>query len=70
MAQHAGATHLQIRTHPVTQGSYFIATWPWAQVEQVLAGGRERSSADGCGMLGNALEGHRVTGSGSIDMMR
>jgi FAD/FMN-containing dehydrogenase len=30
-------TQLTFRTHPVTQGSYFIATWPWAQVEQVLA---------------------------------
>ena len=30
-------TRLTFRTHPVTQGSYFIATWPWAQVEQVLA---------------------------------
>ncbi len=31
------ATQLTFRTHPVSQGSYFIATWPWAQVEQVLA---------------------------------
>jgi FAD/FMN-containing dehydrogenase len=30
-------TQLTFRTHPVTEGSYFIATWPWAQVEQVLA---------------------------------
>ena len=30
-------TQLIFRTHPVTQGSYFIASWPWAQVEQVLA---------------------------------
>jgi FAD/FMN-containing dehydrogenase len=30
-------TQLTFRTHPVSQGSYFIATWPWAQVEQVLA---------------------------------
>ena len=30
-------TRLTFRTHPVTQGSYFIASWPWAQVEQVLA---------------------------------
>ena len=30
-------TQLVFRTHPVSQGSYFIATWPWAQVEQVLA---------------------------------
>jgi FAD/FMN-containing dehydrogenase len=30
-------TQLTFRTHPVQQGSYFIATWPWAQVEQVLA---------------------------------
>lgn len=31
------ATRFTFRTHPVSQGSYFIATWPWAQVEQVLA---------------------------------
>jgi FAD/FMN-containing dehydrogenase len=30
-------TRLVFRTHAVTQGSYFVATWPWAQVEQVLA---------------------------------
>jgi FAD/FMN-containing dehydrogenase len=30
-------TQLTFRTHAVTQGSYFIASWPWAQVEQVLA---------------------------------
>ena len=30
-------TRFTFRTHPVSQGSYFIATWPWAQVEQVLA---------------------------------
>jgi FAD/FMN-containing dehydrogenase len=30
-------TQLVFRTHPVTQGSYFVASWPWAQVEQVLA---------------------------------
>ena len=30
-------TRLVFRTHPVSQGSYFIATWPWAQVEPVLA---------------------------------
>ena len=30
-------TRLVFRTHPVTQGAYFIATWPWAQVEEVLA---------------------------------
>jgi len=30
-------TRLVFRTHAVSQGSYFIATWPWAQVEQVVA---------------------------------
>jgi FAD/FMN-containing dehydrogenase len=30
-------TRLVFRTHPVSQGSYFIATWPWSQVEDVLA---------------------------------
>ena len=30
-------TRLVFRTHAVSQGSYFIATWPWAQVEAVLA---------------------------------
>jgi hypothetical protein len=30
-------TRLVFRTHPVAQGAYFVATWPWAQVEQVLA---------------------------------
>ena len=30
-------TRLVFRTHSVSQGSYFIATWPWAQVEDVLA---------------------------------
>ena len=30
-------TRLVFRTHPVSQGSYFIATWPWAQAEQVVA---------------------------------
>ena len=29
-------TRFVFRTHPVSQGSYFIATWPWAQVEDVL----------------------------------
>ncbi len=31
------ATQLVFRTHAVTQGSYFIATWPWAQAEEVVA---------------------------------
>jgi len=31
------ATRFVFRTHAVAQGSYFIASWPWAQVEQVLA---------------------------------
>lgn len=30
-------TRLVFHTHPVAEGSYFIATWPWAQVEDVLA---------------------------------
>jgi len=30
-------TRLVFRTHPVRQGSFFVATWPWAQVEEVLA---------------------------------
>jgi hypothetical protein len=30
------ATRFVFRTHPVTQGSYFVASWPWAQVEQVV----------------------------------
>ena len=29
-------TRLVFRTHAVSHGSYFIATWPWAQVEEVL----------------------------------
>jgi FAD/FMN-containing dehydrogenase len=31
------ATRFVFRTHPVSQGSYFVASWPWAQVEQVVA---------------------------------
>jgi FAD/FMN-containing dehydrogenase len=31
------ATRFTFRVHPVLQGSFFIATWPWAQVEDVLA---------------------------------
>jgi FAD/FMN-containing dehydrogenase len=30
------ATRFVFRTHPVTHGAYFVATWPWAQVEQVV----------------------------------
>ena len=30
-------TQLVFRTHPVSTGSYFIASWPWSQVEEVLA---------------------------------
>jgi FAD/FMN-containing dehydrogenase len=29
-------TRLVFGTHAVSQGSYFIATWPWAEVEDVL----------------------------------
>src|SRR5581483_9445005 len=32
------ATRFVFRTHPVGAGSYFIASWPWSQVEEVLAG--------------------------------
>jgi len=32
------ATRLVFRTHAVSQGSFFVATWPWAQVEEVVAG--------------------------------
>ena len=31
------ATRFVFRTHPVSHGAYFVATWPWAQVEQVVA---------------------------------
>jgi FAD/FMN-containing dehydrogenase len=30
-------TRFVFRTHPVSQGAYFIASWPWSQVEQVVA---------------------------------
>jgi FAD/FMN-containing dehydrogenase len=30
-------TRLVFRTHPVRQGSFFVGTWPWAQVEELLA---------------------------------
>jgi FAD/FMN-containing dehydrogenase len=29
-------THFVFRTHPVSRGSYFTATWPWAAVEEVV----------------------------------
>jgi FAD/FMN-containing dehydrogenase len=32
------ATRFVFRTHRVATGSYFIATYPWAQVEEALAG--------------------------------
>jgi len=32
------ATRFVFRTHPVGAGSYFVASWPWAQVEEVLDG--------------------------------
>jgi len=32
------ATQFVFKTHAVSTGSYFIASWPWAQVEEVLAG--------------------------------
>ena len=31
------ATRFDFRTHAVSQGAFFVATWPWAQVEQVVA---------------------------------
>ena len=31
------ATRFVFRTHPVSHGAYFVATWPWAQVEEVVA---------------------------------
>jgi FAD/FMN-containing dehydrogenase len=31
------ATRFVFRTHGVSQGSYFIATWPWTQIEDVVA---------------------------------
>jgi FAD/FMN-containing dehydrogenase len=30
-------TRLVFRTHAVSRGSFFVATWPWAGVEEVLA---------------------------------
>jgi len=30
-------TRFTFRTHAVTQGSYFVATWPWAQAADVVA---------------------------------
>lgn len=29
-------TRFVFRTHPVSTGAYFVATWPWAQVDQVV----------------------------------
>src|SRR5581483_163889 len=29
-------TRLTFRTHPVSQGAYFVATWPWSQAAQVV----------------------------------
>jgi FAD/FMN-containing dehydrogenase len=29
-------THFVFRTHPVGAGSYFVATWPWSQVDEVV----------------------------------
>jgi FAD/FMN-containing dehydrogenase len=47
------ATRFAFRTHPVAQGSYFIAGWPWVQVEQVLASFLRwgPSAPDGLGSL-------------------
>ncbi len=30
-------TQLVFRTHAATHGAYFVASWPWAQVEEVVA---------------------------------
>jgi FAD/FMN-containing dehydrogenase len=30
-------TRFTFRTHPASQGSYFVATWPWAQAADVVA---------------------------------
>jgi FAD/FMN-containing dehydrogenase len=30
-------TRFTFRTHAVTHGSYFVATWPWAQAKEVVA---------------------------------
>jgi FAD/FMN-containing dehydrogenase len=47
------ATRFVFRTHPVSQGAYFVATWPWAQVEQVVASflGWAPHQPDGLGSL-------------------
>jgi FAD/FMN-containing dehydrogenase len=29
-------TRLTFRTHPVSQGAYFVATWPWSQAAEVV----------------------------------
>jgi FAD/FMN-containing dehydrogenase len=31
------ATRFTFRTHPVSQGAYFVATWPWPQAADVVA---------------------------------
>ena len=31
------ATSFTFRTHAVSQGAYFVGTWPWSQVEDVVA---------------------------------
>jgi FAD/FMN-containing dehydrogenase len=47
------ATRFTFRVHPVSQGSFFIATWPWAEVEDVLASFLRwaPSAPDGLGSL-------------------
>jgi hypothetical protein len=30
-------TRFVFRTHPVSAGAYFVASWPWSQVDQVVA---------------------------------
>lgn len=47
------ATQFVFRTHAVSQGSYFVASWPWAQAEEVVASflGWGPQAADGIGSL-------------------
>ena len=47
------ATQFVFRTHAVSQGSYFIATWPWAEAEEVVASflGWGPNAPDGLGSL-------------------
>jgi len=46
-------TSLVFRTHSVSQGSYFVATWPWSQAAQVVESflGWAPAAPDGLGSL-------------------